>query len=289
MINPLYQVIRAVIQNKSASALIAEFLFFGGLIVLVVITVNTLLSHLIGFSSPLLAENIENLASFNLSFIDFENPLTQETLVSLGGGVQNIAVRTPLLLIDLFLLTYITYYFLKSSDYVYESVFKIIPPSSKQSIKNFITKVNHLTKEIIYGYFLTAFMITLLTFILLTLIGIEYSVDYSLINGLMSIIPVIGNWILPLFLAFYYFFKQNYLFTIIFIIFAMSTSSLIKMIRPIISRSKYNIHPVLFIIGVIVGFYSLGFFGFLFGPIIFGVAQIGFEQVFKKETFKNIK
>ncbi len=86
---------------------------------------------------------------------------------------------------------------------------------------------------------------------------------------------------MPIFLAVSYFIQSNYLASILLIIFAVFSSSLAKLFRFIIGRSDGNIHPLLFIIGVFVGFYSLGFFGFLTGPIIFGVLQIGLEELFK--------
>lgn len=288
IIRPLYLIIRAVIKNKPVSALISEFLFFTVLIFVVIFSVNSLFSQLVKFSSPLLAENLinfENETFLNTSLIDFENPLTKETFFSIGGGLQDFAVRTPLLLLNVFLITYVTYYFIKSGDSIYKTIIKMIPSTSSKRVKRFVKRVDTLTKEIIYGYFLTAFFITLLTFVLFTILGINYSVDFSIISGIASLIPVVGNWIIPLILSIYYLMENNYLFPIIFVTFAILTSYLITMIRPIISRKQYTIHPILFILGVIVGFYSLGFFGFLFGPIIFGIFQIGFEEVFKKGLF----
>jgi len=286
MIKPVYNLLRSVLRNKTLSAVLSEFLFFGLIIFCAVFIVNSLLSQISELSSPFLARNIfslenQTLFNFNLSNIDFDNPLTKETISAVGSNLQQIALKTPLFMINMFLLTYITYFFVKDSKGIKNNVLKMIPAGQKENLNNFIRKVDLLTKEIIYGYFLAAIFVGLLTFVLLTLLGVTYSFDYALFSGLSSLIPVIGNWIVPLFLASYYFINKNYLISIVLTAFAFLTSSLIGMFRPIVSRNLNNIHPLIFIIGVVVGFYSFGLFGFLIGPVLFGIVQIGFQELFR--------
>ncbi|MBN1923453.1 MAG: AI-2E family transporter [Nanoarchaeota archaeon] len=289
LIKPLYDLINSVVDNKSASAILSELIFLTTLVIVIVFVINSLLSRLVSISSPLLAENlisIENMTflTFNLSQIDFNNPLTQETLLTIGSSIQTVAARTPLLLIDLFLIIFITYYLIKGANTIYDSILRMIPQQSRKNMVRFFKKVDLITKEILYGYFLTALFIALLTFILLNILGVKYSVDYAILSGLASLIPVIGNWIFPIFLSIYFTLNHNYLIGISLLVFAILTSYLIKMFRPIISKARYNIHPILFILGVVAGFYSMGFLGFLIGPILFGILQSGFEELIKKQS-----
>ena len=160
LIKPLFLVINSFINNKSLSAFISEFLFFAGILFIIGFVINSLLSQLISVSSPILAENLVNLnftiLSVDFSQIDFQNSLTQETLFSIGDLIKNILFQTPLLIIDLFLIIFITYYLVKGSEKLYSTILEMIPVSSRDNLKRFIKKVDIMIREILYGYFLTA-------------------------------------------------------------------------------------------------------------------------------------
>ncbi len=284
MVMPIYRIVRKVIKNKGTSSFIAELIFIVIVSTVFYLAVSRLLSQITNFSSPILIEaieKIENRTTFN-NTIELDNPLTRETINSIIKIGQNIVATTPIMLINSFLLVYTVYYIVKNEEEIYDFIISIAPKDSRAQIARFIGKIDILTREVIYGYFLSAIMISMLTFVLLTILNIRFSADYALFSGITSLIPIVGSWIVPIFLSLYYILRGNYIFALIFIVYGYIATSITTMIKPIVSRNRYNIHPLLFIIGIIVGIYSFGIFGFLIGPIVFGIAQIGFEEIVYK-------
>lgn len=286
VIAPLYKILKKILVNKSLSALLSELLFFTLLILLSIFVVNSIFSQVRSLSSSFISETFfstnDTLFNFSQIPIDFENPFTQETLGNLFELSQDMIFSTPFLLIDTFLLMFLTYYFIKDSKQVFNVFIKMIPYKHRRTVSRFFRRISNMAKEIIYGYFLTAIFIGLLLFVLLTLLKITYSVDYAIMSSIASLFPIFGSWIVPIVLSIYYYSKNNYVVSIVLFIFAILVSFLSKIFRVVISRKKEEIHPILFLLGVFVGFYSLGFLGFLTGPIVFGALQVGVEEVFRK-------
>ncbi|MFA5333060.1 MAG: AI-2E family transporter [Candidatus Nanoarchaeia archaeon] len=290
LIKPFYNWINNFIKNKPASALISELLFFAAIISIFIFVINSIYYQLTNFGSPIISQffdfnnYLSKLNSSNI-LLDLNNDITHQAFNLIVEKAKEYTFKTPELLIDILLLIYITFYFIIDSEKIYEAVLKLIPENSKNSIKSVFSKINNLLKELSFGYFLISIFVMLFTFIFLNFIKMPMAFDYSLISAILSLIPLVGNWVIPLFISFYYLYLNNYIKAALIIVFSFFLSYLIKMIRVIVNKNK-TIHPILFIMGVIVGFYSFGMLGFLIGPVLFGIIQIGIEEVIGRQ--KNI-
>jgi predicted PurR-regulated permease PerM len=282
LIKPVYRWINNIINNNSASALISELLFFIAVLGIFIFIINIIYYQIANFGSPIISQfiDLESLSGLNESdvLIDLNDDITVQTFNIIAEKAKEYIFKTPEILINILLLIYITFYFIIDSEKIYAAILKLIPETSKESIKSVFLKINNLLKELSSGYFLISIFVMLFSFIFLNFIKMPSAFDYSFLSAIFSLIPLIGNWIIPVFISFYYIYLNNYFKALLTIIFSFFLSYLIKMIRIIVNKNK-TIHPILFIIGVIAGFYSFGFLGFIIGPVLFGVIQIGIEEI----------
>jgi predicted PurR-regulated permease PerM len=290
LIKPFYRLINTFIKNKSASALISELIFFILIVIIFLFIINSFYYQVTNFGSPIISQffdfnnSLSELNSSNI-LIDLNNDVTVQTFNIILEKAKEYTFKTPELLIKILLLIYITFYFILYSNKIYEIILKLIPEPSRKSINSIFLKINNLLKDLSFGYFLISIFVMLFSFIFFNFIKMPLAFDYSLISAIFSLIPLVGNWIIPVFVSLYFIYLKNYINAIIVIIFSLFLGYLIKMIRIIVNKNK-TIHPILFIIGVIIGFYSFGILGFIIGPVLFGVIQIGFEEIMGRQ--KNI-
>jgi predicted PurR-regulated permease PerM len=287
LIKPFYIWINNFIKNDTISALFSELLIFVLIITLFIFIINSVYYQITNFGSPIISQFFDfntSLSELNASnvLLDLNNDVTIQAFEIILEKAKEYTFKTPELLIDILLLFYITFYFITSSKKIYDAILKVIPENSQKSIKSVFYKINNLLKELSFGYFLISIFVMLFTFIFLNFMKMPLAFDYSLLSAIFSLIPLIGNWLIPIFISFYYLYLNNYFKVFLIILFGFFLSYLIKMIRVIVNKNK-TIHPILFIIGVIVGFYSFGILGFIIGPVLFGIIQIGIEEIIGRQ------
>jgi predicted PurR-regulated permease PerM len=290
IIKPFYNWINKLFRNKHISAIISLILAFSVAAGILVFIINSIYYQVTNYGSPLILQFIDidsyvnELNSSNL-LIDLNNDVTMQAFDLIYKKANEYVFKSPLILIDILMLFYITFFLIIDSDKIYQKLLSLLPDNSKAPINSVFSKISNLLKDLSFGYFLVSLFVMLFSFIFLSFIKMPLAFDYSLLSAVFSLIPLIGNWIIPIFLSFYYAYSESYLNMFLMIIFALILGQFIKMIRIIVNKNK-TIHPILFIIGVIVGFYSFGLMGFLIGPLLFGVLQIGFGEIFSRQ--KNI-
>ncbi len=290
IIKPFYKQINKLFRNSSISAIISLIIAFSLAAGILVFIINSIYYQVTNYGSPLILKFIDidsymdALNSSNL-LIDLNNDVTMQAFDLIYKKAKEYIFKSPLILVDILMLFYVTFFLIKDSEKIYKKILSILPDNSKAPINSVFSKISSLLKELSFGYFLVSLFVMLFSFIFLSFIKMPLAFDYSVLSAIFSLIPIIGNWIIPLFLSFYYAYSKNYLNMFLMIVFSVVLGQLIKMIKVIVNKNK-TIHPILFIIGVIVGVYSFGLMGFIVGPLLFGVLQIGFEEIFSRQ--KNI-
>lgn len=142
------------------------------------------------------------------------------------------------------------------------------PMDNNQALQ-FSKELKETTYSNILGQGLIAFVQgSLVTFIFLVL-GVDDSVFWGIIAFFLSFMPVIGAPVVTLPAALIMFLNDQIwqgttliLFTLIVII------NIDNVIRFIINKRLANTHPIVTILGVIIGLPLFGFVGLVFGPLI---------------------
>lgn len=164
--------------------------------------------------------------------------------------------------------------------------------------KKWLNKMNDIrinSIEAVFTYLKSQLIIISLVFVFLIIgfylvdifaININYIIVLSFIGSFMDALPLIGTgpllqpWILYLFVIGEY--KGSFGILLLYI-----GVSLFRMtIEPYILTDNFDLHPIMSLLSMFVGFILFGIVGFLLGPILFITMKIIFEDEINLGFFK---
>lgn len=207
----------------------------------------------------------------------FSEKNIKDYLDQLGRVIPKLINSTANLLTNLILMLFILYYMLYNGKEMEKFLFRVIP--LKDSNINLLASE---TKRMIKANALGIPIISLIQGAFATLgyfiFGVENFALWGLLTGLFAFFPVIGTMIIwvPIVL-FLYSRDQNWQATGLLIYSLMVTGNVDYLARISLLRKMSNVHPVLTVLGVIVGLGSFGFIGLIFGPLLISYLIVLFK------------
>jgi len=198
-----------------------------------------------------------------------------ENLESFAGGTFNIFIAIGLMY-------FMLYYMLTNRKQLRESLYEYIP-ISKPNLKIIGEEIQHMVRSNAIGIPLVAIAQGLIALVGFLIFGIEDPFFWFIITSIGSMIPFIGTslGILPVFLL-----ALSNGNTIgawgILIYGATVVSATDNIIRLYVLKKLDNVHPLITLIGVIVGVPLFGFIGLIFGPLLISLFLI-IVRIYKKE------
>jgi predicted PurR-regulated permease PerM len=157
---------------------------------------------------------------------------------------------------------------------------------NNDKIQRFLSFVDEALKQVVYSMFLTALFTGIIATIIYVIFGVPFAVLWGTTTGLVSLIPILGTWLVYLPIAIYFFLQGQTLIALVFLaicIFLITTLPDIA-IRPIIASKTIDIG--LIIVGLITGTLAFGPVGIIIGPLII-IAWVGFIKIFLLEETAN--
>ena len=285
--SPIYRKINKPIKNKNLSAL----LLILGITIVIAIPIALLTPSLVQQTFETyttiqrvnFAEHIRNIAP---AFIneEFSNVLSTN-LDNLLGKVfssslnqfTNIIVNIPNLLLQ-FAVFIFTFFFAirdagKLKDYA-----SSLSPFSETTEKKFMSEFRGITNAIIFGQVLIGILQGLALGLALFILGVPNALLLTVIACLVSIIPVLGSWLVWLPVGILLLITGS-TFTGAFILLygALFVSSIDNFLRPIFLSKSSNLPVILSVIGTIGGLYLFGITGLVIGPLILAYMLIIIE------------
>lgn len=142
-------------------------------------------------------------------------------------------------------------------------------PFKKDKIKMFGNELVAQTFSNAVGVPLIAVAQGCLAFLSFTITGVDQAGFWGVIAGFCSIIPVVGSGIVWLPVAVYQIILGN-MWQGVFIVLwgALLMGSIDNVIRFILAKRMADVHPIVTVLGVIMGLKYFGFIGLIFGPLL---------------------
>ena len=181
----------------------------------------------------------------------------------------SVLTGTFAIFVTLVIMYFLLYFmFVQQKDFE-RYLIKYAPLDVSQSLQ-FAKELKETTYSNILGQGLIAFVQgSLVTFIFL-LLGVTDSVFWGVIAFFLSFMPVIGAPVVTLPAALIMFLNgQNWEGSVMVIFTLLVIINIDNVIRFIINKKIANTHPIVTILGVIIGLPLFGFPGLVFGPLIF--------------------
>jgi len=278
--SPVYKVIhrRFKWRNLSAFILIFAILFLvvgpiiyfaPSLVEQVLDTYSTIQKFdITAFASQFLDADITNLVEANLSHVlssFFSKFLNQFStfLINLPSFILQVVV---------FLFTF--FFAIRDSDKL-KTYISSLSPFSNSTEEKFLKEFRGITNAIIFGQVLIGVVQGLALGAGLFFLGVPKALALSVIAGLVSIIPVLGSWLVWLPTSILLLVGGQTFEGIFLLLYgAIFISSLDNLIRPIILAKSSTLPVSVSVIGTIGGLYVFGLLGLVLGPLILAYALI---------------
>lgn len=212
---------------------------------------------------------------------------TQSVTTWLSENLQNLAGNTFNLFIAVGLMYFMLYFMLTNRKELRKSLRDYIPMGN-DSLNSIGNEVQAMVKSNAIGIPLVALAQGIIALIGFVIFGIEDPFFWFVIVTIGSMIPFIGTLIgiIPVFIltlstgnTF-----QAWGILIYGLVVVGSTDNLIRLY---VLKKLDNVHPLITLIGVIVGVPLFGFIGLIFGPLLVSIFM-ALVKIYKNEYGKNI-
>jgi len=187
--------------------------------------------------------------------------LIQELFPAFVGGAFNIFLMVTLMY-------FVLYFMLVQMELFEKALFKYAPLREHHA-KQFAIELKNTTYSNILGQGLIAIVQGLLVSIAFFMAGVNDAIFWGVLSTFLSFLPIIGAPLITLPASIILYLNGNtteatfiFLFTVIVLI------NIDNVIRFIINKKIADTHPVVTVIGVIIGIPMFGFVGLVFGPLL---------------------
>ena len=252
-----------IIMISSFFLLVLPFLVVGFMIA---DKVNKLLQHTEALNSILL--QVQSFIGFNFNdqgFIDKINSFLQDHLF---GGVSNILSGVGGLLLTIGMM-YFFLYFMCTSYHLFEKGLQRYLPFKKKQIKLFTSELRNSTYSNVLGQGFIALIQGALVSLGFYLFNYSDPIFWGLISFFLSFVPVIGAPLVfvPAALISMAYGNMQEGYSLLLWGFLLVTN-IDNVLRYFISKYLANTHPLITIVGVIIGIPIFGILGLVFGPLL---------------------
>lgn len=204
----------------------------------------------------------------------------------LSEKLQGLAGGTFTTFIAITIMYFILFYMLTNRKKLRESLFEYIPINDN-SLKIIGNETRKMVRANALGIPLVAIAQGVIAFIGFLIFGIENAFFWAIIVTFGSMIPFVGSLLgtIPLFILMLSNGNTFQAWGILLygIIIVGSTDNIIRLF---VLQKLDNVHPLITLIGVIVGLPLFGFVGLIFGPLLISLFLIALK-IYKKEYGEN--
>jgi len=225
------------------------------------------------------------LKSFSLPG-DLEMVLTAQTdklAQSADGFVSGFAQSIIQFFSSLSFLVFvpiITFYILKEREKLSEKCYFLVPVSIRTNVQKIMHIMNRELRKFLVGQLTVALIISTLTTIGATIVGLKYSLLLGIIMGVFNMIPFIGPLIgsVPILIAGLTISPEKFLMALLMITAVQQIDGMF--ITPRIIGNNIKAHPVAVMVCVLAGNALYGIVGMILSLPIFIMLRIIFKSIY---------
>ncbi|MBR9680906.1 MAG: AI-2E family transporter [Candidatus Altiarchaeota archaeon] len=231
---------------------------------LVVASIGTLV-----YMSYIMSVTLIDQVNYLLTFYDSLGTETQVQIIELSSNLPiqdyalSVAKAIPSIAIQLLFFVIFTYFFLVDGEKIKKSIYDYLP---KQKAEALIKEGWGNLNAVVSGVFMGMFVYIILSTGVLYLTGSPSPLVYSIIAGIFGILPILGAWMVYIFIIAYHFSNANYLAIIALVTF--QTVWLLVIDNFFKMKFRGTLHPGILLGSMVSGIAYFGFSGILIGPLL---------------------
>ena len=198
--------------TRIGTVLVIYVLFVAGTAAVIAVTIPPLVTQGRQFASeiPQIYESARDTLEVMAQDLEKRFGVTDEVReqvdgwISSAGGALAGAARGMLarilrgasnvltLMIGLLVVPFVLFYLLRDGELLRDGFIRMIPPEGRTHTRNVLGIVHRVVRAYVRAQLLSAFIVGLLVFVGLTLLGIPFAATLGLLAGLFGLIPIIG-------------------------------------------------------------------------------------------------
>jgi len=296
---PLYKWIKSKIKNETLSALIVCVGILIILGILLILLIGSLLSQVINFYSSL--EKLDLIEIINQVFPNFLssselsrtiasslNTFISDFLADALSNIGDIILDIPIILLQLFVVIFIFFYALRDGEKAIDYL-KSLSPLQKETQEKFFKQFKDITYSVLIGEIAVGIIQGIISGIGYFVFGVPNTLLLTLLTIVVSILPLIGPWLIWVPVNIYLFTSGRTEAGIGLLIYGLLIISwLDTVIRSMIVSRRAEINSAIVIIGMLGGVFVFGILGFIIGPLVLGYVLLVIELYRKKTLDETI-
>jgi len=193
------------------------------------------------------------------------------------GQFTNLVINLPSLLLKLAVFFFTFFFAIRDSEKLTDYI-SSLSPFSRATESKFLKEFRGITNAIVFGQVLIGILQGLAVGAGLFFLGIPKAFVLTFIAGLVSIIPILGSWIVWLPVGISQIMLGNSFEGIFMLLYGgIFVSTIDNLVRPYMLSKRSNLPLALSVIGTIGGFYFFGIAGLVLGPLILAYCLIILE------------
>ncbi len=203
---------------------------------------------------------------------------TINSIKSNTSGLLSVILSKSLGFVSTIIMMYFFLYFMMTNMNRLEAAIILYLPFKKDKIKLFGDELVHQTFSNSVGIPSIAIVEGLAGFLCYWIIGLKEPGFWGVITGFTSFLPVVGTGLVLAPVALYMFITDHTwqgIFTILYGMLVMGT--LDNVVRFMLAKKMADVHPIITVLGVILGLQYFGFLGLIFGPLLISYFFILFK------------
>jgi len=236
------------------------------------------------------AASLQDFIQSTFGIADLNELLTELTrqfggaLGQLGGSVLPVVSGVASTLLSIVIVVFLSMYLLAEPQMHEEGLIKLFPLWYRDRVRFIINRIDFTLRIWIQGQLLLMMIVGIVTWLGLTILGLQQAVALGVLAGLFSFVPNFGP-IAALVPSLAVGFAQapENIGWIIFIIYGTSFLQS-QVIAPLVFKESLNLPPVLVLIGQIFAAIFFGFLGLMLAVPIIAILMILVQEVYIKDV-----
>ncbi len=194
---------------------------------------------------------------------------TIHSIQSYASAILSSILKQSLGFITTILMMYFFYYFMLQNINRMEAAVIFYLPFKKDKIKLFGDELVHQTFSNSIGIPAIAIAQGFAGFLCYWIAGIQQAGFWGVITGFAALIPVVGTGLVFVPAAIYLFVIGHTWQGIFVLLYgSLIMGSLDNVVRFVLAKKMADVHPIVTVLGVILGLKYFGFLGLIFGPLL---------------------
>ena len=281
--SPVYKKIKAIVINENISASLLVL----GLTALIAIPVIYLVPVIVNqtFDTYVMIQNL-NLTEILSNFI--KSDMVSKIAINLDNIIgtvftsflvqfKDMLINLPSLIFQFAVFLFTFYFTTRDMDKLQEYI-SSLSPFSITTERKFLKEFRGITNAIIFGQVLIGIVQGIALGAGLFFLGVPKVLILTFIAALVSMIPVLGSWLVWLPVSVFLLVTDKTFAGIFLLLYgALFVSSIDNLLRPYILSKKSNLPVALSLIGTIGGLLFFGIIGLVLGPLVIAYTLIIIE------------